>query len=448
MAKDAQGLPVTGAPASVAALDRAIDDFYGWKGDPLGHLQGALDRDPSFVLGATTIGLLYMLGGFRSDSVAVKPALAAAEAAIGGATQREKRHVEAAKAWADGSIVRATEIWEDVLLDHPNDALALRFAHNSYYYLGHSQSIRDSVARVLPFWDSDDPKYGFILGQYAFGLEEAGDLGRAESVARDAIARNAEDAWAVHALAHVLEESSRQREGIEFLKSARPSWSRAQTLAIHNGWHLALYLIEEGRFDEVLADYDRFVAPRLAGDFILDLIDASALLWRLEIAGADVGERWKPLARQWLGHIDDHVLAFNDLHLALALARGGDGDAARCFRDSLDRYERQASGDNREVTAAVGRRLIEGAFSFADGEYKRVVGLILPVRYKVIRIGGSHAQRDLVAETLIAAAERAGDTRLARALLAERVARRPTARTRRAFERVSGATAIHAPAPR
>ncbi|HLW93431.1 MAG TPA: tetratricopeptide repeat protein [Roseiarcus sp.] len=446
MTKDAQGLPVTGSLDAVAALDRAIDDFYGWKGDPVGGLQSALDRDPSFTLGASAISLLYMLGGFRGDSAPVRAALSAAEASIGGATLREKRHLEAAKAWAAGAIFGATQIWEDVLLDHPADALALRFAHNSYYYLGHSESIRDSVARVLPFWDPANPNYGFVLGQYAFGLEEAGDLRRAEEVGRAAIARNAEDAWAVHALAHVMEMESRQREGIAFLKGSRPAWSRAHTLSIHNGWHLALYLIEEGRLDEVLADYDRFVAPKIPGDFMLDLIDASAVLWRLELAGADVGERWAPLAAQWLTHVDDHVLAFNDLHLALAVSRAKDGEGVRRLRRSLDKYERDGAGDNREVTAAVGRRLVDAALAFAEGEYARVIELILPVRHKVIRIGGSHAQRDIVTQTLIAAAERAGEKSLARALLAERLALRPTERTKSAYARVGGVTAAHSAA--
>ncbi|MFT4508778.1 hypothetical protein [Caballeronia sp. 15711] len=72
-----------------------------------------------------------------------------------------------------------------------------------------------------------------------------------------------------------------------------------------------------------MADYDQYVAPKLAGDFLLDLVDASALLWRLELAGANVGDRWSPLATQWLTHVDDHVLVFNDLHITLAVSRGG-----------------------------------------------------------------------------------------------------------------------------
>ncbi|MGA2794853.1 MAG: tetratricopeptide repeat protein [Roseiarcus sp.] len=429
MAKDQQGLDVAGAPASAAALDRAVTEYLAWKGDPIAVLQEAVGCDPAFTLGASAIASLLLLNGFRGDNPAVTTAIGAAEAAIPGASSREKRHLAAAKAWAAGEIVAATGVWEDILVDHPTDALALRFAHDSYFYLGHSLSIRDSVARVLPAWDRASPNYGFMLGQYAFGLEEAGELRRAEEVGRSAIARNAEDAWAVHAVAHVLETESRQSEGVDFLKASRPSWSKAHALSVHNGWHLALYLIEEGRFDEVLADYDSFVAPRIPGDSLLDLVDASALLWRLELAGADVGARWSPIASQWLTHVDDHVLVFNDLHIALALARASDAQGVARLRRSLDDYQRHGSGDNREITVDIGRRLVDGALAFAQGDYASAVQAILPVRYKVIRIGGSHAQRDLVTQTLIAAAER--------------LAVRPTARTRLAYEKAGGITATH-----
>ena len=104
-------------------------------------------------------------------------------------------------------------------------------------------------------------------------------------------------------------------------------------------------------------------------------------------------------------------------------ARSPDPGDVKRFSRSLDVYERVGSGDNRRVTAEVGRRLIDGALAFADGDYPQAVEAILPVRHEAVRIGGSHAQRDIVNLTLIAAAERSGQWRLARALLAERAAR-------------------------
>ena len=430
MAKDQQGLTLAGAPESAAAFDRAIADYYGLTGDPVGGLKSALARDPSFALGAVAIAALYMIGGFRGDHPEVTAALSAAEAAIGLASERERRHFAAARAWAQGEASQAIVGWETILADHPTDALALRLAEDGYFFLGRSAAIRDTAARVLPAWDRDNPFASFILGLYAFGLEETGDLKRAEAFGREALARNPRDAWATHALAHVMETANRHEEGVGFLKSTRTDWAHAHFIAHHNGWHLALFLIEQGRFDEVLADYDRFTAPKLADDATLDRIDAASLLWRLELAGVDVGDRWALVADKWMAHVDDHVLAFNDLHCGFAAARSPDPDHAARLSRSLDEYARLSSGDNRQVTAEVGRRLIDGALAFARGDYARAVEAILPVRDDAVRIGGSHAQRDIVNLTLIAAAERSGQRGLARALLAERVGVRPTPRTK------------------
>ncbi len=435
MAKDRQGLPLSGSPASAEAFDRAVEQYYGLTGDPAGVLGAALAEDPAFVMGGVAIAGLYMIGGVRPDHPEPRRAIAAARSAIPGGTPRERLHLAAVEAWARGLMSEAAAIWEAILVDHPADALALRFAHDAYFFLGRSFCIRDSVARVLPAWDPENPLTSFVLGQYAFGLEESGELRRAEDAGREALSRNPADAWAAHALAHVLETDGRQVEGIAFLKASRPGWSGAHFMAGHNGWHLALYLLEEGRFDEVLADYDRFVAPKLAGDATLDRVDAAALLWRLELEGVDAGARWTPVAAQWMKHVDDHLLAFNDLHLALAAARSGDSANVARLRSSLDDFVRFGVGDNRDVTADVGRRLIEGALAFGEGRHTAAVEAILPVRHETIRIGGSHAQRDVVALTLIAAAERSGQLNLARALLAERVAIRPTPRTRAAYAR-------------
>jgi len=434
MAKDQQGLTLAGVKASAEAFDRAVADYYALSGDPVGVLKQALAADPGFALGGAAIAGLFMIGGFRGDHPEVVAGFRAAEAAIDGASARERLHLAAVKAWAAGRALEATLAWEAILTDWPTDALALRFAQDGYYFLGQSLAMRDSIARVLPDWDRDNPLTSLVLGAYAFGLEETGELGRAEDVGREALARNPRDAWAVHALAHVMETANRQEEGIAFLKASRPDWSPAHFMAGHNGWHLALYLIEQGRTDEVLADYDRFTAPKLADDMTLDRVDAASLLWRLELAGVDVGDRWEPVARAWMPHVEDHVLAFNDLHCALAAARSKDRRDVERLRRSLNDFERNGVGHNRQVTAEVGRALIDGALAFAGGDYRSAVEAILPVRYEAFRIGGSHAQRDIVNQTLIAAAERSGQWSLARALLAERVAVRPTPRTKGQYE--------------
>ncbi len=420
VAKDRQGLTLTGSPQSAEAFDRAVGDYFGLTGDPVGVLRQALKDDPDFALGAVAIAGFFMIGGFRGDHPEVTKTLAAAEAAMRGASSRERMHLAAVKALSEGRSPEATRIWEAILTDWPADALAFRFGQDAYLFLGRSLSIRDSAARVLPVWDRDNPLASFVLGAYAFGLEEAGDLGRAEDAGREALDRNSGDAWAAHAVAHVMETAGRAEEGAAFLRQTQPGWAHARFMAGHNAWHLALFLIRQGRLKEALADYDRFAVPKLADDLTLDRVDAASLLWRLELAGADVGDRWGPVARAWMTHVDDHVLAFNDLHCALAAARSPDPDDLVRFRRSLDAYERQGSGHNRLVTAEVGRRFIDGVIAYAEGDWGRAIDAILPVRFETFRIGGSNAEREIINRTLYAAAERAGDRALVKTLREER----------------------------
>ena len=49
MAKDQQGLTLAGSNVSAAAFDRAVADYYGLTGDPVGVLKQALAVDPGFV---------------------------------------------------------------------------------------------------------------------------------------------------------------------------------------------------------------------------------------------------------------------------------------------------------------------------------------------------------------------------------------------------------------
>jgi tetratricopeptide (TPR) repeat protein len=439
MPRDAQGLEVTGAADSVAMLDRAVADYYALGGDPVGKLKESLARDPGFALGATAIAALFLVGGFRADHAEVKGALKAARAAARRATPREKLHLEAIETWAEGRLKDAAAVFEEILVEHPTDALALRLAQDAYFFLGGSAAMRDSVARVLPEWPDDNPLTNFVVGAHAFGLEETGDYAAAEAAAREALTRNPGDAWAAHALAHVFEMTSRPEEGVAFVTASRPDWRDAHFMVGHNGWHLALYLVELGRIDEVLAGFDRHMQPALANDMTLDRVDAASLLWRLELDGVDVGARWAVVAKQWAPHVHDHVLAFNDLHLAFAVARSGDRRLIDMFRNSLDAYADEGEGDNAVVTRQVGRPLIDAMLDFTDKRYEEAIEAILPLRYDAVRIGGSHAQRDIVDLTLIAAAERAGEKNLARALLAERVALRPTPRWRAAYARAKAA---------
>lgn len=55
------------------------------------------------------------------------------------------------------ALSKACDVWEEILVEHPTDMLALKFAHDGFFYLGYQTQMRDSVARVMPYYKPHTP---------------------------------------------------------------------------------------------------------------------------------------------------------------------------------------------------------------------------------------------------------------------------------------------------
>ena len=267
------------------------------------------------------------------------------------------------------------------------------------------------------------PHYGNVLGMYAFGLEEVGDYEAAESRGRRAVEINPADIWAAHAVAHVMEMQGGQREGIDWIRELAPNWDGMNNFVCHVWWHRCLFHLELEQYDAALAGYDNDVRAG-QNEESFDICNATSLLWRLEEEGVDVGTRWQELADKSARRIDDHFLVFADLHYMMALIAGGrEADVDRMKR-SLHAAA-AGSGTEAALMTPIAVPVSDAMRAYRRGDYGAAVDALLSIRYALSRIGGSHAQRDVFARMLISAARAAERFDLARALLAERTARRP-----------------------
>ncbi|MNV48752.1 hypothetical protein D3C71_1406750 [compost metagenome] len=283
--------------------------------------------------------------------------------------------------------------------------------------------LRDRVAGILPAWNRQMPDYGYVLGMHAFGLEETNLYAQAEVQGRRALELNARDPWAVHAVAHVLEMQGRVEEGIAWLKGRREDWSTDNMLSIHNWWHLALFHLDREEIAEVLDLYDNRLRESSTGQ-VLDLVDASAMLWRLLLRGIDVGSRWRQLSAVWQQRGGTGYYAFNDVHALMAHLGAGDGAAAQRLIESMEEAV-EGGGTNAMMTRDVGLPVAHALVAFVREDYALTADLLRDVRLIAHRFGGSHAQRDVLALTLVEAALRDGARALAKVLTAERIALKP-----------------------
>jgi len=427
MTSDQSGLLIScDSDATAALYDDTVTAYLSFSNATGKCAKTLLTAEPAMPMGNCLMGYFFQLMGTRALTSRARRSLETAQN-FAGATPREQLHIAALQAWLGDDLKGAVACWETILIDSPRDILAIKLAHFMHFYLGDSLNIRDSIARVLSAWSEQDAAYGFILAMYAFGLEETGDYARAEDYGRQAVQRNNGDIWGVHAVAHVLEMQGRNDEGIDWINSLEPSWSTVNNFRYHVAWHGAVFHYNRGDAERALQLYDETIWDPESKEY-LDLCNDASLLLRLQMAGLDTGDRWQVLAGVISQHTQQHIFNFIDTHYAMALSAGGEFAAAEAFITELS--EEIGSNQNLhdtylEVAEYVGLTLTRAIVAYTQGDHRRVVDLLLPVRYRVQRLGGSHSQRDLFAQVLIDSALQSEQLSLARALLAERVTLRP-----------------------
>jgi hypothetical protein len=425
--KDQYGHDLSGASAAAAELyQKALDAYHCYAGEPFPLLQEALADSPRFVMAHLLMAYMTLIGADAKTAQIGVGAFNAAKDLPDYA--REAGHVAAVGSLLAGEIRAAGRILEDVSIAAPRDALALQAGQLMDFLVGDSRMLRDRIGRALPAWSADMPNYHAILGMHAFGLEETALYDRAEAAGRQAIHLEPRNNWAQHAVAHVLEMQDRRAEGVVWMRQDSGTWSHQSFFAIHNWWHLALFHLGLGEVDEVLKLYD---GP-IYGDrssMAFDMVDAAALLWRLKLKGVDLGGRWADLAETYATQPRGGY-AFDDVHAIMAyVGAGRDADADVTLAAMTAAQD--GPGDNAMFTRDVGLPVAQALTAFGRGDYARTCELLRAVRNRAGRFGGSHAQRDLLDLTLIAAAGRAGETSLERALLAERAEAMPLVKVSR-----------------
>ena len=420
--RDSAGYPVSGATADgLAHFEASTHRFRCYIGDPVAEADAALAAAPDMTMAHVLKAYLFLLG---TEPAALPVARASHEAATRlASTERERGHIEAVRLLIEGRWRAAGRVLEDVSIAYPLDALALHAGHQIDFFRGDSRMLRDRIARALPAWSASVPGYAALLGMHAFGLEETGDYAGAEKQGRRAVDLERRNTWAWHAVAHVYEMRNQPHEGLAWMTSDTEAWSHDSFLAVHNWWHLAVYNLELGASDEALRLFDEPVygsRPNL----VLNLIDAASLLWRLSLRGIDVGSRFATVADSWATTAAAGNYAFNDMHAMIAFVGAGRVKEQQAVLDA-QRAALESDSDNAEFTSEVGHPATRAIQAFGLGRYAECVELLRPIRHVAHRFGGSHAQRDLLDQTLIEASRRAGFDALATALINERIALRP-----------------------
>ena len=416
MPSDRYGLPVTtAAPQALEAYDRGVEAALGWKANALDLFREATRLDPSLAVAhAGAAACLFLEERFGETRAAGEAAQAAATS---GVSPRERSYVNAVTLWTAGKVPEAEAAMREHLAQYPRDLAIIQRLYFVFFWRGKFPAMLEATSELV----RHHPESSYMLGMHAFALEEAGRCADAIRLAEEAIAKEPEDAWSIHALAHALYESAAFDTGVTRLPAAIEPCRGLNWFQNHLWWHLVLMHLSRGEYARV-SDMSRRLFEQTPSSIAGDLHDSISLLWRLELTGNPPGGRWQPFTAIARDRIARTGLLFHVAHVAMALVGGGDWTSAEKQLALLrDRAPKDPTGLMGEVTVP----LVEGLHAFAARDWPRVIAKIEPLRPGIVELGGSRAQRDVFHDTLIEACFRGGDMDRAERVLAERLQRRP-----------------------
>ena len=412
--RDIRDCPVTGATdEALRHFESALELYQLGRGDPLAPLALAVAEAPEFAM--ARLFEAYLFVGGRDPSGAERAAQILGQVPFARLNYRERGHFAALSAAVAGEYEAAGTLLGSVLSEFPRDALALQVAHSVDYVRGEVASLKNRIETALPAWSSATPGYHAVLAMLAFGLEENGEYARARETAQQSLELEPLNVRAHHTVAHVLEMQGRATDGASWMEARQAFWATQSPMATHQWWHFGLFRLGADDFSGALAIYD----SRLAADpgATSDLIDASALLWRLHLRGReppghelDLSARWRELAERWAPHAADAYCAFTDMHAMMAFVGAERADLARTLLAAQAKRILKR-GTNSAMTRLVGLPASRALLAFGRGQYANAENLLAQLPPIAHRIGGSQAQRDVLDLTLAAA--RAGTGRAA-----------------------------------
>jgi tetratricopeptide (TPR) repeat protein len=388
---DRAGLPISTDRAEVvAAIERFTEELLS-HGQHAAVVLEAAELDPASTLAQACAAALYLFLQTREGVQRARPWLERAHAAADRANERERRLLAALEAWSAGQPQAALAQHLEIARRWPRDLLNAKLAQIHQLGLGDRSGMRALTEALLPH----NTQVSYAWGLHAFALEQAGELDAALEAGQRAVAMNADDPWAQHAVAHVLDARQQHARGLDWLLGHAPRWERCSSFMFtHNWWHVALLHLALDDGDAALDLYDQRVWG-VRKTYVQDQVNAVSLLSRIEQQGVDVGPRWTELAGYVRPRIHDRQNAFLDLHFAYALARAGDDAAVSELLVGIAEQARSSSAPAwRELALPAAR----GVVAHARRRLREAAQELQPLAARMHLLGGSTAQQGWFAQ--------------------------------------------------
>ena len=428
MSKDLWDLPLsTESPRAAEQYVLAVEKLLSANAGAEGTLQQAIEADPGFALAHAARARVLQLRGALPEA---RAAAARAVLLAPSVTRRERAHIEALALNLEPDMPRTLAHVLEHLREFPRDGLVLSLATGIFGLIGFSGR-RDRNEMQLDLLDGLAVSYGedwWFLNVHGFACTEADKRKRGRRLVERALTLNPRNGHAAHGLAHVCYEGNASDEGAAFLRPWLADYDRMAQLHCHLSWHLALFELALGRSEIAWTLYDEHIRPANSyAPALITLTDSVSLLWRCRLWDKERGAvAWGELRDFARRSFPAPSVAFADAHVVMACAASGDRAGALARIEELRRAER----DGRQPAGHAAGDVAEAMAAFAGGDDDAVIRFLEPVLTELVRVGGSHAQRDVFEDTLLGAYLRSGRLEAAGILFQERLSRRPSGRDR------------------
>jgi hypothetical protein len=155
------------------------------------------------------------------------------------------------------------------------------------------------------------------------------------------------------------------------------------------------------------------------------------MLFRLERQGVDVGSRWIEIADKAEGRIGDCLSPFTLPHWMMAIAATHRFDIGGRMLEAMRTYAATAGTLNARLVADYALPISEAVLLRAKGEPAAAARVMRPAIGGMYRLGGSHAQQDVLEQLFLDCAVAAGSNDDVALILARVAGRHPVPPERR-----------------
>jgi hypothetical protein len=288
--------------------------------------------------------------------------------------------------------------------ENPHDMLAFKVGMVMGLYSGDKEFLK-SYAELFHKHEENHCDGNFI-GVYSFIKEECREFEESEKWVSKGMEIAPNNIWIQHVLAHIMYQTDRVDESIQFLESKKYMWEENASNFVykHINWHLAIGYLEQGDYEKSNKILEEIISkPFEESECVLAILGYIIRVYirsNGNLQEASYNKKWNQLIFDYLKNLKiyTHHLLFDALAIWFLTYFSKQNEQINELLSSVlkqieENVESQhISNDHREYYKNYYLKILKAMKSFGDEDYKDTVDLLKGCESAIWRIGASDEQ--------------------------------------------------------